>query len=173
MKAWCWGLFLVAIIGLAVFFFNKNSLMKYGTEGAFEQTLGLFDNKTGEPLANTRFYLVMLKDSESDPAFKKPLFGKTDAQGRAARVFSKTQLNEGDYTLVENVGKGAFGSDFQLKKAGISLPTTSYKLSGCNGVEEYKGLSNKQGYTVYYSTPEQCDIKLDIDWGGTLDNLLN
>ncbi|GKX63388.1 hypothetical protein [Pragia fontium] len=176
MKAlrWVVALILLAGIGGGGYWYYNNTLPTYGSEGTFEITVGLLEPKTNQPMANTPFYLVVIKEGEVDPAFQKPLFGKTDAQGRAAKIVSRTQLNANDYVLVEKVGQGEYGKYFALLGAGnsIPLPNTDYVITGCGEIPEYKGTSNRQGYTVYYSATQACNIKLSIDWGGTLDNLL-
>lgn len=177
MNAFKWlvvVIFLV-IIGGGGYWYYKNTLPTYGSEGAFEITVGLLEPKTNQPMVDTPFYLVVTKDTETDPAFKKPLFGVTDSAGRAAKIVSKTQLNANDYVLVQKVGQGEYGKYFALLGTGntIPLPNTEYVITGCGDIPEYKGTSNRQGYTVYYAANQACNIKMSINWGSTLDNLLH
>lgn len=171
---WILALVLLIAIGGGSYWYFTNKIPTYGSEGTFESTVGLLDPKTNQPMPNTAFYLVIIKEGETDPAFRKPLFGTTDSTGRAAKIVSKTQLNGSDYVLVEKVGKGDYGKYFALLGAGnsIPLPNTNYVITGCGDLPEYKGTSNRQGYTVYYAATQACNIKMSIDWSGTLDSLL-
>lgn len=176
MKIFKWVLVLLVLVGVGfgAYQYHKGTLAKYGSEGTFESTVGLLDPQTDKPLPNTPFYLVIVKDTEIDPAFKKPLFGITDDQGRAAHIVSRTQLTPSDYVLVQRVGSGEYGKYFALLGAGnaIPVPKGNYTLSGCPDTPEYNGISNKQGYTVFYASKQPCNVKLSIDWSSTLNNLL-
>ncbi|GKX57162.1 hypothetical protein SOASR030_32740 [Leminorella grimontii] len=167
-------LIVLAAAGAGGYWYYTHQLPTYGSEGTFEITVGLLDPKTQQAMPKTPFYLVVIKEGETDPAFKNPLFGVTDEQGRAAKIVSKTQLGANDYVLVEKVGQGEYGKYFALLGSGntIPLPNTQYTITGCGDVPEYKGTSNRQGYTVYYSATQACNIKMSIDWRNTLDGLL-
>lgn len=154
-------LIVLAAVGAAGYWYYTQRLPTYGSEGTFEITVGLLDPKTQQAMPKTPYYLVVIKDGEVDPAFKQPLFGVTDAEGRAAKIISRTQLNANDYVLVEKVGKGEYGKYFALLGTGnaIPLPNTKYTITGCGDIPEYKGTSNRQGYTVYYSATTGLQYK--------------
>lgn len=130
----------------------------------------LIQPETGKPAARTPYRLTfgerhilsappgvnLITDSVAE--------GTTDALGRTDTLQLDAPDN-GDHVLLLRHGVGNFGTFFELSDSDQpSRPIAGqrYLITGCKPGEQYEGVTDPAGRTVYYSGDEQCDISLSV-----------
>jgi hypothetical protein len=94
------------------------------------------------------------------PTGKATAQGTTDAAGRTGEfVLDKTEV--GRFTLVQRVGDGKYGEVLSLRWSFDNAPVrTWYEIRGCKGSTPYRGFTDKDGNSVYYTDKAPCRIDL-------------
>lgn len=129
----------------------------------------LTDPVTDKPLAHTAYHLIfknrhIVRAAHSITVIDDRIAqGVTDGAGRTGTVYLDAP-DKGDHTLLARRGNGKYGSYFALVFAagpGMALRDW-YEIRGCTPSDVYRGFSNKQGLTVYFTSTAPCKIQLRV-----------
>jgi hypothetical protein len=89
--------------------------------------------------------------------------GVSDASGRTSTIWLDAP-DSGDHVLVERIGHGEYGDLFVVKSSlGTNVEEQRrYEIIGCSSQDTYRGVLNRQGYTVYFASDTPCQIRVRV-----------
>jgi hypothetical protein len=132
-------------------------------------SFALTDPVTDKPLANKPYYIffhdrhIVRANSDVTVITDQAAEGVTDAGGRTGTIYLDAPDN-GDHVLLERYGNGKYGGFFVLtSQLGRGMVVRQwYELRGCTPKDVYRGFSNKDGFTVYFTSDSPCKMQLRV-----------